>query len=655
MVAAVCINFRGYTKKGLDKSSPNGVVTRAQLVQILYAMENKPEVKADMFSDVKKGKWFWAAVNWAAANGIVSGYENGKFGPNDAVTRQQMIAILYQYAKETGANIASKGNLAQFRDAGLLSNYAVAPMKWAVGNGIISGTKVGLEPKSSGTRAQLAVIIKSLKENVLDALSGKDGKDGKDGADGKDGLTPFIGSNGNWWIGDKDTGISAQGKDGKDGANGKDGADGKDGKDGATPYVGDNGNWWINGKDTGVYAFGKDGRDGFTPYIGKNGNWWIDDKDTGTPASGDSSDESQEPGDEIVFLPGSKFEWTSDDGVKFYFDKVDITYFAEVPFEPGNNNPAERFMQNVPEDSTYTDEYYKNVLRQWVPNIYRVEMQGHVDDSLAGCVIDINTCKMDCDTGRYYQAFVEEDGSFSLVYYQNDASITSMYFAGARIAYDPNNLNTHTFYPQALKACYRLPGNVLVYNNRMEEYEDELSTFTFLLVGSDEDGNPVKKTTALKDGRIIFKNVPVTKQNDNELDGYEVFAYRTEKGEETKTSLGVKCFVQSGGLSEVYFGFDSLLRQGSIKLNLTLNGKPIDPSSEYDLEIRVSGKTEFGMRSTQYGDKNYDVVPVYVSSDEGYTVTVIYHGFNEKTTMDIDNVVVREGETTTVDVPLVCS
>ncbi|MBE6647786.1 MAG: hypothetical protein E7611_09170, partial [Ruminococcaceae bacterium] len=151
---------------------------------------------------------------------------------------------------------------------------------------------------------------------------GIDGAPGKDGADGADGLTPYIGENGNWWIGDKDTGIKAAGEDGKDGADGEDGKDGidgapgKDGADGAdglTPYIGENGNWWIGDEDTGIKAAGedgkdgadgndgvdgedgkdgadgapgKDGADGLTPYIGANGNWWIGDKDTGVNAEG---------------------------------------------------------------------------------------------------------------------------------------------------------------------------------------------------------------------------------------------------------------------------------------------------------------------------------------------------------------------------------
>ena len=82
-----------------------------------------------------------------------------------------------------------------------------------------------------------------------------------------DGLTPFIGENGNWWIGDMDTGVKASQTE-----------------DGLTPYIGENGNWWIGDTDTGTKA--SQTAAGLTPYIGENGNWWIGDTDTGTRAMG---------------------------------------------------------------------------------------------------------------------------------------------------------------------------------------------------------------------------------------------------------------------------------------------------------------------------------------------------------------------------------
>ena len=115
------------------------------------------------------------------------------------------------------------------------------------------------------------------------------------GATGVDGLTPYIGENGNWWVGAIDTKVAAEAKDGLDGLTpyvGENGnwwigdidtnvvAQAQDGENGLTPYVGDNGNWWIGDIDTNVVAVAKDGEDGLTPYVGENGNWWIGDIDT---------------------------------------------------------------------------------------------------------------------------------------------------------------------------------------------------------------------------------------------------------------------------------------------------------------------------------------------------------------------------------------
>ena len=111
----------------------------------------------------------------------------------------------------------------------------------------------------------------------LSTLKGRDGEAGQDGASGKDGNTPFIGENGNWWIGDTDTGVKATGEKGEKGdtgEKGETGADGKDGasgKDGNTPFIGENGNWWIGGTDTGVKATGEKGEKGEKGDTGANG------------------------------------------------------------------------------------------------------------------------------------------------------------------------------------------------------------------------------------------------------------------------------------------------------------------------------------------------------------------------------------------------
>lgn len=106
---------------------------------------------------------------------------------------------------------------------------------------------------------------------------------------------PYIGENGNWFVNNKDTGVPAtgpagqNGTDGKDGADGADGVNGQDGANGNSPTIGENGNWWLGDTDTGIPATGaagENGTNGETPFIGQNGNWWIGEVDTGIPAEG---------------------------------------------------------------------------------------------------------------------------------------------------------------------------------------------------------------------------------------------------------------------------------------------------------------------------------------------------------------------------------
>ena len=106
----------------------------------------------------------------------------------------------------------------------------------------------------------------------LSTLKGRDGEAGQDGASGKDGNTPFIGDNGNWWIGGTDTGVKAAGEKGEKGDTGEKGETGASGKDGNTPFIGENGNWWIGGTDTGVKATGEKGEKGDTGANGKDGS-----------------------------------------------------------------------------------------------------------------------------------------------------------------------------------------------------------------------------------------------------------------------------------------------------------------------------------------------------------------------------------------------
>ena len=149
---------------------PYGTVTRGQVVTILYAMSGKPYVlRSSSFRDVSRLDWFGAPVAWAAANGIVAGYGDHRFGPNDNVTREQLVAILYKYTQFKKYDLTMKSTgLDKYPDCACISNYAMIPMLWAVSNDVISGTDRGLEPTASANRAQVAVMMKAYHEHVVE-------------------------------------------------------------------------------------------------------------------------------------------------------------------------------------------------------------------------------------------------------------------------------------------------------------------------------------------------------------------------------------------------------------------------------------------------------------------------------------------------------
>ena len=124
---------------------------------VFAAQETDPDFP---FADVAKGQWYADGVAWASANGVVSGYPDGSFRPNDTITREQMAAILYQYARIQGKLDDSRADLSIFSDLDSLSAYAKEPMSWAVAQGLFSGVSADtLAPGGSTTRAQAAVIL----------------------------------------------------------------------------------------------------------------------------------------------------------------------------------------------------------------------------------------------------------------------------------------------------------------------------------------------------------------------------------------------------------------------------------------------------------------------------------------------------------------
>ncbi|MBQ7870632.1 MAG: S-layer homology domain-containing protein, partial [Oscillospiraceae bacterium] len=138
---------------------PNGSVTRAQLVTILYRLAGKPSVEGleNPFEDVAEDAWYAEAVIWAANAGVVNGVSATTFAPNTAITREQIAAILYRY---TGAEAVEEDCLKDFTDMDKISAYAVDAMNWAVSEGLINGMGDGtLAPGATATRAQIASIM----------------------------------------------------------------------------------------------------------------------------------------------------------------------------------------------------------------------------------------------------------------------------------------------------------------------------------------------------------------------------------------------------------------------------------------------------------------------------------------------------------------
>lgn len=155
---------------GVDSNtfSPETTCTRGTVVTMLYRLDGEPAVAGSRFSDVPQGAWYAKGAAWAAANGIVNGFEDGTFRPESPVTREQLAAILYRYAAKKGYDVTSRAGLTGFSDAGNISTYAVDAMGWAKAAGIITGTDWGgVDPTGTAIRAEIAAMLMRFCENVM--------------------------------------------------------------------------------------------------------------------------------------------------------------------------------------------------------------------------------------------------------------------------------------------------------------------------------------------------------------------------------------------------------------------------------------------------------------------------------------------------------
>ena len=147
--------------------NPNGLLTRGTIAQVLFNLEGADADAAAVFDDVPADAWFADAVNWAAANNIVTGYGDGTFGPDNNITREQMAAILYRYAQFKGYDVSAKGDLTAFTDGDNVSEWATDALAWCVGAKLINGRDNGtVDATGTATRAEIAQIFMNLCENI---------------------------------------------------------------------------------------------------------------------------------------------------------------------------------------------------------------------------------------------------------------------------------------------------------------------------------------------------------------------------------------------------------------------------------------------------------------------------------------------------------
>ena len=139
------------------------------LATVLWRMEGSPVVNYALpFEDVSSDQWYTEAIRWAASEGIVNGVSDTSYAPDNAITREQMAAILYRYAQYKGYDTAVGGmSLAEYTDADQISSYATTAMQWANENGLITGrTDTTLVPQGTATRAEVATILMRFCEDI---------------------------------------------------------------------------------------------------------------------------------------------------------------------------------------------------------------------------------------------------------------------------------------------------------------------------------------------------------------------------------------------------------------------------------------------------------------------------------------------------------
>ncbi|MGN1306194.1 MAG: S-layer homology domain-containing protein [Faecousia sp.] len=158
--------------------SPNVAMSRAMLTTVLYRLAGSPAVEAAVvFADVPTNQWYSDAITWASEDRVVEGYGNDLFGPNDPITREQLVTMLYQYAGKTGSDITESEALDSFNDATEVHEWALDAMQWAYAAGVVIGrSSQRLAPQASATRAEAAAML----HRFLEKLSADDENSGNE-------------------------------------------------------------------------------------------------------------------------------------------------------------------------------------------------------------------------------------------------------------------------------------------------------------------------------------------------------------------------------------------------------------------------------------------------------------------------------------------
>lgn len=152
-----------------DGFSPSVATTRGELIEAMYRLEGKPAVNAKVvFSDLPASSPYFNSVSWTYEKGVIKGYGNGKIGTADKITREQMVTMLYRFAKARGEDVSGRADLSRYADRSTVSKWAIEAFSWAVSTGLITGiSETALTPRGTTTRAQVAAVTHRFGEKLL--------------------------------------------------------------------------------------------------------------------------------------------------------------------------------------------------------------------------------------------------------------------------------------------------------------------------------------------------------------------------------------------------------------------------------------------------------------------------------------------------------